>query len=137
MRNHFIILLCALVFSILIFQVSQAQNNDAVVIISGLPIKKDMSDIEGTDQTELSKNEQWNYRLEIIKKGRKYYWASRENRELLFRKSEKFYNFVEPNGAGYIRVVKTEKGVLYMEHLTVGLKNITYWGVAIESDLPR
>ena len=137
MRSHFIILLCAIVFSTLIFQVSKARSNDAVVIISGLPIKKDMSDIEGTAQTELSKNEQWNYRLEIIKKGRKYYWASRENRELLFRKSEKFYNFVEPNGAGYIRVVKTEKGVLYMEHLTVGLKNITYWGVAIESDLPR
>lgn len=114
-----------------------AQNDATTVIISGSPIKKDMSDIEGTEQVELTKNEQINYRLEIFKKGKIYYWASRENKELIYSKSGEFYNFVEPNGAGYIRIVKTEKGIIYMEHLTTALKNITYWGVATESHLPE
>ena len=106
------------------------------MVLSGLPIKKDMSDIEGTEQVGLSKSEQWNYRIEIIKKGNKYYWASRENKELLYSKSGEFYNFVEPNAAGYIRVIRTEKGFLYMEHLTIALKNITYWGIVAEHNLP-
>ena len=112
-----------------------SQEPPAIVIFSGLPIKKDMSDIEGTEQVGLTKSEQWNYRLEIIKKGNKYYWASRENKELLYSKSGDFYNFVEPNAAGYIRIIRTEKGVLYMEHLTIALKNITYWGIATEHNL--
>jgi hypothetical protein len=112
-----------------------SQEPPAIVIFSGLPIKKDMSDIEGTEQVHLSKSEQWNYRLEIIKRGIKYYWASRENRELLFSKSGEFYNFVEPNAAGYVRIAKTEKGVIYMEHLTIGMKNISYWGIATEHNL--
>ena len=135
MKKHLSFFPLISIISIFIFSVSFSQNS-ATVVISGLPIKKDMSDIEGTEQVNLSKSEQWNYRLEIVKKGNKYYWASRENKELLFSRSNEFYNFVEPNAAGYIRIAKTESGVLYMEHLTLGMKNITYWGVAMEHSLP-
>ncbi len=114
-----------------------SQNKASVVILNGLPIVKVMSDIEGTEHVQLSKEDQWNYRLEIVKKGNKYYWASRENRELHFSKSGQFYNFIEQDVAGYIRAVKTENGVLYMEHLTLGLKNITYWGLSVENSLPE
>ena len=125
-----------IMISIYLLLIGSSKAQTSLVIISGLPIKKDMSDIEGTEQIELSKSEQWNYRLEIVRKGNKYYWASRENKELLFSKSGEIYNFVEPKAAGYIRIVKTQNGILYMEHLTNAMQNITYWGVAIESSLP-
>ena len=133
-KRPIIYFLCS--YLIISFSIGFSQNAVSTVIMSGLPIKKDMSDIEGTEQVELSKEEQWNYRCEIVKKGNKYYWASRENKELIFSRSGDYYNFVEPNAAGYIRVVETENGVLYMEHLTLGMKNITYWGVSIEHSLP-
>ena len=136
MRKHLNLILCTVIPSLLILSNAFSQSLAATVVISGLPIKKDMSDMGGTEQVELSKSDRWNYRLEIVKKGNKYYWASRENRELLFSKSGEFYNFVEPKAAGYIRITKTEKGVLYMEHLTLGMKNITYWGIATEHALP-
>ena len=134
-RRHLTINLS--IVSLLCLSNSLSQKSVTEVIISGLPIKKDMSDIEGTEQIELSKSEQWNYRLEIVKKGNKYYWSSRENKELLFSKSSQYYNFIERHAAGYIRIIQTENGVLYMEHLTLGMKNITYWGIATEHSLPQ
>ena len=135
MKKSLSVIICIITASLLLTSNLFSQEPPAILILSGLPIKKDMSDIEGTEQVEMSKAEQWNYRLEITRKGDKYFWASRENKELLFSKSGGFFNFVEPNATGYVRIVKTEQGVLYMEHLTIGLKNITYWGIATEHNL--
>lgn len=104
----------------------------STLVINGLPINKVMSDIEGTELINLSKDEQYSYRLLITKNDGKFFWTSRENRELLFNQTGRFYNFIEPNGAGYIKVAKIKGKYLYMEHLTLGFKNITYWGVAEE-----
>ena len=107
-------------------------NAESTIIINGLPMKKVMSDIGGTESVNLTKDEGFNYRLLITKKGDKYIWASREDKELIFSHKGEFYNFVEPNGTGYIRVAKTGDNILYEEHLTLGFKNITYWGMAQE-----
>jgi hypothetical protein len=136
MRQHLSLTISVVIACFLISPNAFSDSPATIVIVSGLPIKKDTSDIGGTEQVELSKSERWNYRLEIVKRGDRYYWASRENKELLLSKSGEFYNFVEPKAAGYIRVIKTEDGVLYMEHLTLGMKNLTYWGIATEHVLP-
>jgi hypothetical protein len=133
-----IILFTLIVFAFICwYQPCQAQTVSTVsqVVFKGLPIKKDMSDIEGTEQVSLSEKERVEYRLVITKQGKKYFWESRENRELIISRSDDFYNFVEPNGAGYIRIAKVEGKFLYMEHLTTGFKNITYWGYALECTL--
>ncbi|GEM_PF-2537060 len=105
------------------------------VVFRGLPLKKDMSDFEGTEQVSLEGKDRVEYRLIITKQGRKFFWESRENHELLISRSGEFYNFVDPKGAGYIRIAKVEGKLFYMEHLTIGFKNITYWGYAVESNL--
>ena len=128
--NHLKNILVTALFFILIFPiVSSAETN---LVINGLPTKKVMSDIEGTELVNLTEDESNSYRLLITKRGNKYVWTSREDRELIFSHSGEFYNFVEPNGAGYIRMAKAENKIFYVEHLTLGFKNITYWGIAKE-----
>lgn len=77
--------------------------------------------------------------------GDRYYWASRENVELVPIESGAFVTFVATNGAGYIRVIhpeakssaalmsSTEEQFDYVEHLIVGLRSITYYGTASSS----
>jgi hypothetical protein len=72
--------------------------------------------------------------------GDSYYWASRESIELVAIESGAFITFVAVNGAGYIKMVKpemkaaaslagpTEKQFDYVEHLTLGLRSVTYYG---------
>ena len=110
--------------------VTQNAYSDSELVVNGLPMVKAMSDIEGIESENLSKDEQFKYKLLITKQGNKYIWASRDNRELLLRQNGVFYDFIEAGGAGYIRVSISERTVLYMEHLKLGFKTITYWGTS-------
>ena len=125
---------------IILFVVVMSSNNSdgqsaSTVVVNGLPMKKVMSDIEGTEAVAVPEKERFSYKLLITKKDKKYVWASRENKDLIFSQNGAFYDFVEPNGRGYIRVSITDGTCLYMEHLTFGFKNITYWGVGEECNL--
>lgn len=116
------------------FNHSTAQSASTVVV-NGSPMKKVMSDIEGTESVTISEKERPSLRLLITKKDKKYFWSSRENKELIFSQHDAFYDFVEPNGRGYIRVSIADGKCVYMEHLTLGFKNITYWGIGEECNL--
>ena len=70
----------------------------------------------------------------------KYYWATRGGKQLVKIESGAFEIYVDATGGGYIKVVKpelknsvaamsnTEKQFDYIEHLTLGLRTVTYWG---------
>jgi hypothetical protein len=72
----------------------------------------------------------------------KYYWASRENRELVRREAGAFITYIAPDGSGYIRLIApgskenaslmsdAEAKYDYVEHLLVGLRSVTYYGRA-------
>ena len=130
------VLLFGLIISFtVLMSFAQSNGQSASSVVNGSPIKKVMSDIEGTESVTVSEKELPSYRLLITKKDKKYIWASRENKDLIFSKNGAFYDFVEPNGRGYIRVSITDGKCLYMEHLTLGFKNITYWGIGEECSL--
>lgn len=131
---HVFLFLVIFLFVVMSFNHSNGQSA-STVIINGFPIKKVMSDIEGTESVTVPEKERLSYRLLIIKKDRKYVWASRENKNLIFSQNGAFYDFVEPNGRGYIRVSIADGKCLYMEHLTLEFKNITYWGIGEECNL--
>ena len=73
--------------------------------------------------------------------GTSYYWASRENVQLSRIESGGFVTFVAVNGSGYVRAVKpeakattavmsqTEERFDYVEHLVIGLRSVTYYGI--------
>lgn len=70
----------------------------------------------------------------------KYYWATRDNLELIRVQSGAYSTFFATNGAGYVRVIdpnkkdvaslagNTEAEFDYVEHMLLGLRSVTYYG---------
>ncbi len=77
----------------------------------------------------------------IKEKDGKFYWETRGNKPLLKIDGNAFVIFLAVDGSGYVRVLKpefkqaaasisaTEKNYDYVEHLLLGLRTITYYGV--------
>ena len=103
------------------------------IVFEGIPLVKNSSSIENSLNEQVSGEEQINYKLIITKKGKDYMWFSREKKKLVHSKNGVFDYFVNPEGSGYIKIAKTSNGkYLYLEHMSIGLQTVTYWGVAEE-----
>ncbi len=129
------ILLPLLATSFTLVRVSGAEE----IVISGRPLTKVESSDENTVRFNLTREQQSEYGLVILKRGNSYFWASREMKPLIHSVSGAFHYFSDPSGGGYIKVVDqrslTEGGkprFLYMKHLTLWMKTLTYWGTAEE-----
>lgn len=101
-----------------------------LVALKGTPIIQNKSSVNESGNFPLTESQQNESRLIITKKGQKYYWTSRQDRELTKHESGVYTIFFETKGAGYVKVMKSEEKVLYMEHMGLGLETITYWGTA-------
>ncbi|PUE35528.1 hypothetical protein [Limnohabitans sp. Hippo4] len=77
----------------------------------------------------------------IKEKDGKFYWETRGNKPLLKIDSNAFVIYFAVDGSGYVRVLKpefkqtaaisaTEKNYDYVEHMLLGLRTVTYYGVA-------
>ena len=78
----------------------------------------------------------------INEKDGKFYWETRGNKPLLKIDSNAFVIYLAVDGSGYVRVLKpefkkaaasisaTEKNYDYVEHMLLGLRTITYYGIA-------
>ena len=76
----------------------------------------------------------------ITKVGDKYFWSTREGKEMVRLASGAFITFLAVDGAGYVRVLlpemkavasltgEAEKRFDYVEHLQIGLRSVTYYG---------
>lgn len=82
--------------------------------------------------------------LLIVKRGRQYFWASREDRQLVRTESGVFDLYIDLQGGGYVKVLDQRfmapdylfegAPIQYYEHLTAGLGTFTYWGDAERYD---
>jgi hypothetical protein len=110
------------------------------VFLGSPVVKVSEGGIERTPETVSSKDAA-NLRCVISKIGNKYYWSSRENKELIRFEAGAYTTFVSPEGVGYIRIINpdskglasltspTEERFDYVEHLLIGLRSVTYYGV--------
>lgn len=120
---------------------NKTSTEGANTIFIGFP-KKKVSE-GGLDRVveDLSRKKAVNFRCVISKIEDKYYWASRENVEMVkIERAGAFITFLAVNGSGYVRVIKpelkeaaslmskTEESFDYVEHLTIGLRSMNYWG---------
>jgi hypothetical protein len=92
-------------------------------------------------QQELERTEAANLQCVISKIGRQYFWASRENKLLRRTEAGLYVTYVAVDGSGYVRVLianlksvgaaseATETKFDYVEHLLVGLRSVTYYGL--------
>jgi hypothetical protein len=110
------------------------------VVLSAEPTTRVVSGPDTTERSSLAEDERGKYRVVIVERGGRYYWASRERRELRLVPSGVFLLFVEPNGGGYVKVLDQRKvdstlrfagpPLQFFEHVAMGLSTITYWGSA-------
>jgi len=114
----------------------------AQVVLDAEPTVKVESGERATSRLLLSEPDRTKYRVTITRRDGRYFWTSREGRELVHHASGAFHYFIEPGGGGYIKVFDTHTlpksmrdpgpRFRYMEHLTLWLGTITYWGSSDE-----
>jgi hypothetical protein len=131
--------MCAFVMLALGIVSAQAMSQSRTVF-AGVPAIKIQEAGLGRAPLELERAEAVKWACVISEIGGKFYWASRENRELTRQTSGSFITYVAVDGSGYVRVIgpdakqraasmsATEAEFDYVEHLLIGLQSVTYYG---------
>ncbi len=114
------------------------------IVINATPKSRVTSSSKETNREVLNESKQNEFRLLITKQNGKYYWTTRDNKELSYTISGAFHIFIEAGGAGYITVFDQsvlpesmrEPGadIQYKEHIRAFMGDITYWGDAEKFD---
>lgn len=80
----------------------------AQVVLDAKPTVKVESSEGGTSRLTPSEPDRTRYRVTITRRDGRYFWTSREDRELVDHASGAFHYFIEPRGGGYIKVFDTQ-----------------------------
>lgn len=109
------------------------------VVLDATPTVRIDSDPEHTRRTVLSGPARLEGRVLVVEREGRYYWATRQNRELLRAPSGgAAHYFIDPTGGGYVKVVdvrgmpgpKRTAAFEFYEHVGLGMGTITYFGTA-------
>jgi hypothetical protein len=128
------------VFGIFLFTLGADAHAQATTVFRGRPaVKISEGGIERVPEV-ISRENAINLECVSSKIGDDYYWATRENVPMVAIESGAFITYVAANGAGYVKTIKpgmkkvaallgqTEEKFDYTEHITAGLKTVTYSG---------
>ncbi|MGI0014656.1 MAG: hypothetical protein ACREBU_14635 [Nitrososphaera sp.] len=114
----------------------------AEIEFEGLPLVKiELGDAKATT-TAVPPEKAGEYRVVITREGNQYFWKSRKNLPLVKTESGGYVTYTATTGAGYVRVLapfmremlkqlpreEREREYVYMEHLTITLGSVTYYG---------
>ena len=83
---------------------------------------------------ELGADKGVEFAVQIVESGGRYYWATRQMKEMRAHESVGYVTYVAEDGSGYVRVSRGfGKGISdgpydYLEHLNIGLNTISYLG---------
>lgn len=109
-------------------------------VFVGIPLAKTELSGEYLERTKLDKDDQLEFKVIIVKEGDRFFWKTREMKELTRHQSGLFVTYQAVDGAGYVRVdlsggaigdLKVPGSSLdigYIEHIKLGLNTITYQG---------
>ncbi len=131
--------------------ISPLTANDAdpdareVILFHGLPIVKLQADGTAENPHRLEsmlEHQKKEYECVIVKKGDKYFWKSRNNRELKKKEGGIYITFRRVDGApDYVRIINPAWANVavavgdytYMEHFAHTMTTLTYWGQHIKN----
>ncbi len=123
-----------------IFLTQGHSQEGAEVIFTGIPVLKISEGGLNRVVEDINEDKALEFKCIITKVEDKYFWASRNNIELIRIQSGAFVTFVAPSGAGYVRFIvpemkedaslmdEAEKKYDYVEHMLMGLRSVTYYG---------
>lgn len=129
------------IITVFILIIAATVHAQSTMVFKGLPTVKISEGGMSRVPENITKDMAVNLKCIISKIGVDYYWASRENIKLLRIDSGAFSTFVAENGSGYVRLVnpdmkdaaslmgETEAKYDYVEHLLIGLRSVTYYGI--------
>lgn len=120
-------LLWIIPFGLFFLLISPASGKS--IALHGLPIVQTRSSIEASHNVKLDNNQKLTNAVIITIEDGKYYWETRDHRELIYRSMKDFDLFIDPETGGYIKVVTKDGQSRYMEHISIKrMKAFTYWG---------
>ena len=126
---------------LLLFCFSTFNYSNERIVFCGKPIIKISENGVSRVVEEISSKDAREYKVIITAVEDKYFWLTRNNVSLKRILSGAYIYYVAVNGSGYIKVLRndlkdnlmpyldeTEKKFDYIEHMTMGLKTISYYG---------
>ena len=112
------------------------------VVFRGTPKVRVYATPEKDERQQLDQATAYKNECVIVQRGKKYYWASRDNAELMRVDAPQFTYFVHTGGGGYVKVLtgsrkETNAPAYYIENVTSGFDVITSWGTVESSGTSR
>ena len=106
---------------------------DDAIVFRGVPTVRVFSDPDKDDRQKMEGDVANKNECVIMRRGKKYYWASRQNAPMTRTDVPPFTYFFHNSGAGYVKVYTGERGPAtasadYVEHINRGFETVTYWG---------
>ncbi len=119
-----------------------ARAQDYTVVFEGRPLRKLEASFESAVPTTLGSDDAFTYSVRIVQRQNKYYWASRDMRQLARHEAGAYITFSALDGTGYIRIGvpmlldlrdvlpenQRKREIGYVEHLLTQFSSITYYG---------
>lgn len=122
--------------------VAQEPSTNGTVVFEGTPRKKVEVAFLGAREEKLNSDQSFEFQVRILERNGKYYWATREMRELKRIEGPTYITYLELRGAGYIRTFQPfvyemmkkltpeqrKEEIGYVEHVVLQFSSITYFG---------
>lgn len=119
-----------------------ASAQDYSVTFEGRPLRKVEVSFTDVLPAALTPDEAFKFSVRILERRGRYYWASRDMREMTRHESGAYVTFTAIDGSGYVRVgvpmmldlrdrlpdEQRRKEIGYTEHLLTQFASITYFG---------
>ncbi len=125
-------ILIVFVIYISLMHPSKSHAQESEIIFEGIPTKMIVSGLDVNKETHLTNQQKNKSRVLITKRGKDYFWASREDKQLIPTVSGIYLFFIAP-GSGYVKISTATNE--YIEHMSLGLATFTYWGNTVKLDL--
>lgn len=109
------------------------------VVFRGTPTVRVFATTEKEDRQKLDSAAALKNECVIVQRGKKYFWASRNNAPLTRVDAPQFTYFFHNGGAGYVKVFTGNRDAAkapadYVENISQGFDVVTYWGRANRLD---
>ena len=122
------LILCFLVLLIGLPWTGRANIQPDFNVINGRPKVKIEAGPESATKYNLDDSKQLEYTLSLVREGNEIRWKTRENKPMIHTASGIYDYFINPTGSGYVKVLKSDEGCEYLEHLNLHFGTINYYG---------
>ena len=128
------------------YEIDGAQQDEVVVFIGHPKVKVVVDGLIKAGAVDVPDEKASEFACIIVKEGNTYYWKSRDNYKVIGERWGAYINFERPDRPDYVRIADPSirgnnvsalavgdhmMSYDYVEHITMGLTSINYYGLAL------